>query len=139
MITLASATRTSSARPDRFFAKWIDHASWPAWSPDTEWTRVEGPVRVGARGVLKPAGGPKTGFTISECERDRAYTDVSSVPGARLTFRHTVEPTETGSELAVEVRLDGPLSWFWARTAFKGFATSVPEDLDRLIGIVEAA
>ncbi|AXH34116.1 hypothetical protein DVJ78_00490 [Humibacter sp. BT305] len=139
MITLATITRASSARPDRFFAKWIDHATWPQWSPDTEWTRVEGPVRAGAQGVLKPAGGPKTRFTISECEQDRVYTDVSSFPGAKLTFRHTVEATHTGSALGVQVWLDGPLAWFWAKTACKGFATSVPDDLDRLIRIVEAA
>ncbi|KIC56794.1 SRPBCC family protein [Microbacterium hominis] len=137
MIELAAAVRTSSAAPADYFARWIDHASWPEWSPDTEWVRVEGPVRAGARGVLKPVGGPKTRFTISECEQDRVYTDVSSVPGARLTFRHTVESAPNGSTLTVRVWMTGPLARVWARTAFKGFSVSVPEDLDRLIALVE--
>lgn len=137
MIELASVTRSSIAAPAGYFARWIDHDSWPQWSPDTEWARVDGPVRQGARGQLKPVGGPRVKFTIAECERDHVYTDVSAVPGTTLTFRHTVEPTASGSTLTARVWLEGPMSWLWARTAFRGFAASVPEDLDRLIALVE--
>lgn len=139
MIELSYATRSSVASPDLFFAKWVDHDTWPEWSPDTEWARADGPVRAGTRGVLKPVGGPRTKFTISECEEDHVYTDISAFPGAGLTFRHTVQPTDSGSILTVRVWLEGPLAWLWARTACKGFATSVPKDLDRLIALVEAA
>jgi len=139
MIELASAARTSTAAPSAYFARWVDHRSWPEWSPDTEWVRVEGPVRAGTTGVLKPVGGPKTRFTISECEDDRVYTDVSALPGASLTFRHTVEPTASGSALTVRVWLTGPLARLWARTAFRGMSSSVPEDLDRLVAAVESS
>ncbi|BAJ74281.1 hypothetical protein MTES_1317 [Microbacterium testaceum StLB037] len=138
MRTLASVTRESSASPSAFYARWVDHDSWREWSPDTEWARVEGEVRRGARGILKPVGGPRTAFEISELEPDRVYTDVSRMPGARLTFRHEVEPTPGGSRLTVLVTLEGPLSWLWARTAFAGFERSVPADLDRLVALVEA-
>ncbi len=137
MIELASAHRSSSATPGQFYARWVDHASWADWSPDTEWARVEGPVRAGAQGVLRPKGGPKAKFVISECEPDRVYTDVTKFPGARLTFRHTVAPNGSGSELTVRVWLDGPVALFWAKTAGRGFRTSVPADLDRLIALAE--
>lgn len=139
MIELAAHRRTSSAAPSAYFARWIDHDSWPEWSPDTEWARVVGPIRAGARGTLKPVGGPKTRFTISECVEDRVYTDVTALPGATLTFQHTVEPAESGSLLGVRVWVRGPLAWLWARTTFAGFSTTVPEDLDRLISLVEAS
>lgn len=137
MIILATAQRDSHAAPSAFFAKWVDHETWPQWSPDTEWAQVEGPVVAGARGTLKPVGGPRTAFEIAECEQDRVYTDVSQMPGARLTFRHLVEPHGEGSRLAVHVAVEGPLAWLWARTAFRGFQDSVPADLDRLIALVE--
>lgn len=137
MIELASTTRTSAAEPAAYFARWTDHDSWSEWSPDTEWARVDGAVRVGAHGVLKPVGGPKAKFTVSECEKDRVYTDVSRLPGATLTFRHAVEPAASGSRLEVRVWVTGPMAWLWARTAFAGFSRSVPEDLDRLIALVE--
>ncbi|KTS05717.1 SRPBCC family protein [Microbacterium testaceum] len=137
MRTLASVTRESTAPPSAFYARWVDHDSWKEWSPDTEWARVEGEVRQGARGILKPVGGPRTAFVIAELEPDRVYTDVSRVPGARLTFRHRVDATPGGSRVTAEVTLEGPLSWLWARTAFAGFERSVPADLDRLVALVE--
>jgi hypothetical protein len=139
VIELVTVSRKSSAAPSAFFDRWIDHESWPQWSPDTEWARIDGPAQPGTRGTLKPAGAPKTKFTIAECEKDRVYTDVSAFPGAGLTFRHTVEPAEAGSSLTVTVRMDGPLAWFWSRTAGKGLATSAPNDLDRLIALVESS
>ncbi len=96
-------------------------------------------MRPGARGVLKPKGAPKAKFVISECEPDRVYTDVTRFPGARLTFRHTAAPAGSGSDLTVRVWLDGPLARFWAKTAGRGFRTSVPADLDRLIALAEHA
>ena len=137
MIILASARRRSTAEPTAYFAKWVDHDNWSEWSPDTEWVELEGPVEVGVRGVLKPVGGPKTAFVVAECTPDRVYTDVSRLPGARLTFRHAVAPAAGGSELHVEVTLEGPLAWLWARSVFRHFPDSVPQDLDRIIAVVE--
>lgn len=54
-----------------------------------------------------------------------------------MTFKHLVRGTDAGSELQVEVALSGPLSFIWAKILGKQFATSVPEDLQRLIAIVE--
>ncbi|QIK62883.1 hypothetical protein G7068_06485 [Leucobacter viscericola] len=138
MIELASATHFSSAPPSDFFARWIDHSSWAEWDPDTEWVSVEGPVREGALGVMKPRGGPKVKFEIFECEQDRVYTDVSRMPGTKLTFRHSVTPVEGGSEVAIRVWLEGPLSRLWARTAFKDFDVGAISSLDRLVALVEA-
>ncbi|KQR88619.1 SRPBCC family protein [Microbacterium sp. Leaf179] len=137
MRILASAVRESSAAPAAFFARWVDHDTWRAWSPDTEWVRIAHPVRQGSRGILKPQGGPRVRFVVSELETDRVYTDVTRMPGARLVFRHSAVPTAEGSRVTAEVTIDGPLSGLWARTAFAGFEQSVPADLDRLVAVVE--
>ncbi len=92
-----------------------------------------------ARGARHPEAEGRTPGAVHRlgARDDRVYTDVSRVPGARLTFRHTAEPSAEGSVLSVEVTLDGPLAWLWARTAFSGFERSASEDLDRLVAVVE--
>ncbi|WP_051551393.1 SRPBCC family protein [Nocardioides sp. URHA0020] len=137
-IELGRGRTSSTAHPDAFFARWIDHDSWPQWSPDTEWVRVEGPVRTGTRGRLKPAGGPAVRFTVSACEPGREYTDTTRLPGATLVFQHTAEPTEAGTELGVLVTMSGPLAWLWSRIMGGGFRESAQADLDRLVALVEA-
>lgn len=137
MMELGRGHATSTATPDAFFARWIDHDTWSEWSPDTEWVRLDGPVEVGTHGVLKPKGGPKTKFVISACTPGREYTDTSRLPGARLVFRHTVEPAAPGCELHVQVTMDGPLAWVWAKILGGGFRESAQGDLDRLVRLVE--
>jgi hypothetical protein len=137
MIELASATAHSSAGPDAYFARWVDHATWSAWSPDTEWVRVTGPVRAGTTGVLKPRGGPRVRFVVSACRPGREYTDTSRLPGARLVFQHLAEESGTGTELGVRVTLTGPLAPLWARVMGRGFRESAQADLDRLVALVE--
>jgi len=137
MKIIATASATSTGQPSAFFARWIDHSTWVEWSPDCEWVRVEATPAEGVKGVLKPKGGPKVNFEISVLTPDREYTDVSKFPGAQLTFQHVVKPTESGSELFVQVSLKGVLAPLWAKILGKNFATSVPQDLARLIASVE--
>ncbi|MCW2765523.1 MAG: hypothetical protein JWO11_1482 [Nocardioides sp.] len=138
MIELGRGRSTSIAAPQAFFAKWVDHDTWPTWSPDTEWVRVDGPVRTGTTGVLKPKGGPRVKFTVSACEPGREYTDTTKLPGATLVFLHTATATPEGTDLRVLVTMDGPLARVWAAVMGKGFRESAQADLDRLVAQVEA-
>lgn len=138
MIELATGQALSTASPNAFFEEWINHSDWPAWSPDTEWVTVTGPVQTGASGVLKPKGGPRVKFTVTECEPGREYTDTAKLLGARLVFQHTAEPAASGTDLRVRVTMAGPLARAWALVMGGGFRDSAQADLDRLVTLVEA-
>ncbi|WP_427132928.1 SRPBCC family protein [Pseudarthrobacter sp. S9] len=137
MIELGRGHAVSAASADSYFARWIDHDSWPSWSPDTEWVKLDGPVRTGTRGTMKPAGGPKTSFVISACRPGREYTDTTLLPGAKLVFQHTAETTSSGTDLNVLVAISGPLAFIWAKILGAGFRDSAQADLDRLVAIAE--
>ncbi|MGL4340394.1 MAG: SRPBCC family protein [Rhodoglobus sp.] len=138
MTELGTARATSTASPTAFFARWTDHDTWPQWSPSVDWVTITGPVVQRAQGVLKPRGGPATKFIISALITDREYTDTSRLPGATLVFQHLVHEVDGGSELEVRVTMSGPMSWLWARILGRGFTKSAPEDLGRLIALVES-
>ena len=140
MITVAEAHASSSAPPSAFFARWADMATWPEWNSDTEWVRLDGPFTAGSTGVLKPKGGPKVKFVIATLVPDREFTDVSLLAGARLTFRHLIQPLpEGGSTVHVTVTLAGPLGWFWNLVLGKGLKASLRPDLGRLAIAAEAS
>jgi hypothetical protein len=139
MITIAEAQTSSAAPPSAFFARWADMATWPEWNTDTEWVRLDGPFTVGSTGVLKPRGGPKVKFVIAALVAGREFTDVSLLAGARLTFRHLVEPLPGGgSSVRVTVTMAGPLGWLWNLALGKGLKASLPADLDRLAVAAQA-
>jgi len=139
MRTICTASATSTAPPEAFFARWEDMDTWPEWDDAVAWTRLDGPFAVGTTGVLKPKGGPKVRFVIEVLEPGSEFTDVSSVPGARLRIRHLVAVgTDGRTRVDIEVTVDGPLAWLWAVTLGRSIASSTPEGLSKLVTAAES-
>lgn len=132
MTTIATATVTSTAPAARFFEQWADMTSWPEWNLDTEWVRLDGPFAEGAMGQLKPKGGPTVRFRVARLVPGREFTDVSTLLGARLTFRHLVSTDGERTTVAVEATLTGPLAPLWRMILGRGVRDSMQADLDRL-------
>ena len=112
--------------------------SWPEWDEAVAWARLDGPFAVGSTGALKPKRGPKVSFVIEILDPGTEFTDVSSVPGAKLRIRHLVSAAGGRTRIDIEVSIDGPLSWLWRRALGKGIATSTPEGLAKLVALAEA-
>lgn len=139
MRTLCTASATSTAPPEAFFARWADMDSWPEWDDAVSWVRRDGPFAVGTTGRLKPKGGPAVRFVIEVVDAGREFTDVSSMPGATLRIRHLVAVGDDGrTAVDVEVTLDGPLSFLWGALLGKGIAASTPDGLATLVSVAEA-
>ena len=138
MTMICTASATSTAPPAAFFARWGDMDTWPEWDEAIVWTRLDGPFAVGTTGVLKPKGGPKVTFVIETLEPGSEFTDVSSMPGARLRIRHRVAVDDGRTRVEIEVSIEGPLGWLWRRVVGTGIATSTPEGLRRLGEVAEA-
>ncbi len=83
VIELGTGNSVSSAIPAAFFARWIDHATWSAWNPDTEWVELDGPVALGTHGILKPVGGQKARFVISTLDRLVAIVENEEIENGR--------------------------------------------------------
>lgn len=137
MSELATATITSAASPEAFFARWGDMASWPEWNLDTEWVRLDGPFAEGATGTLKPKGGPRVRFVVEKLT-DSEFVDTSKLFGARLTFRHRVISAGGTTDVRVAVSIQGPLALVWRLILGRGIKASVQPDLERLAAAAES-
>jgi hypothetical protein len=140
MIDIATGHVTSSAPPAAFFDRWAAMATWPEWSLDVEWVRLDGPFAQGATGTLKPKGGPKVRFVVESLVQDKEFVDVSRLAGARLIFAHHItEAAGGGCTVHVQISMSGPLAFLWNRILGKGLRTSIQPDLDRLARVAEVA
>ena len=126
----------TAASSDEVFARIADSERHPDWSHDLEWVRLDEPVREGARGMLKPKGGPKSRFVVSALVPGSVFADTTFLPGARVTFHHEVHPEGDGSRLLVRVTLEGRLAWLWKRTAFRDAQAKVEEDAGNLLDLL---
>ncbi len=138
-IPITTSHADSQASSEALFARWADMATWPEWNADTEWARLDGPFAEGSTGILKPKGGPKVKFAIERLVPGREFVDVSRLPGARLTFAHSVKELPAGGcTVDVTVSMAGPLRRLWARILGPGFRAGAQGDLDRLVAAAEA-
>ena len=130
-------TETTRATPDRLWARYADPASWPSWDDGTESVTVDGPMTVGARGRLKPKGGPATTFEFTRVEPGRGFTDVTRLPLARLEFTHRIEADGDGARFTHRVTISGPLSPVFARVVGRGVAAGMPGAMRALARLAE--
>jgi hypothetical protein len=112
--------------------------TWPEWDEAVAWARLDGPFAAGTTGALKPKGGPKVSFVIETLDPGSEFTDVSSMPGAKLRIRHVVTVLGDTTRVDIDVDIDGPLAWLWRRAIGRGISTSTPAGLAKLVETVEA-
>jgi hypothetical protein len=138
VVVLCTATAVSTAPAEAFFARWADMATWPEWDEALAWTALDGPFAEGTTGVLKPRRGPRARFVIEVLVPGAEFTDVSSVPGARLRIRHlTGVVTDGRTQVTIEVSLHGPLAGMWSLFVGRSVARPTPLGLSRLVEAAE--
>ncbi len=113
--------------------------TWPEWDEAVVWSRLHGPFAACTTGQLKPKGGPRGRSVIETLVPGSEFTDVSSMPGARLRIRHLVAVEDDGrTRVDIEVSLAGPLARVSGMFLGKGTAASTPGGLSNLVAMVEA-
>jgi uncharacterized protein YndB with AHSA1/START domain len=140
MTTLAHLSTYVPVSPEALWARWADPDTHPEWSHDLAWVRLEEPMAPGARGHLRPKGGPRSAFAVTELVPDRTFADTTHLPGARLTFRHHAEPAPGGAQVTVTVTVEGVLARAWSRIlGAAATRTGIATDLDQLVTLLAAA
>lgn len=136
MTTLRTITARSRVAPEHFHARWCDVETHPEWAPGMEYIRLEGPVRPGARGVMKTREGQETPMLVSDVVPGVAFEDTVFFDGGTLTVRHESHPDGTGSRLELHGRIEGPREAELA-AELAGLEDVLAADLAGLITLVE--
>src|SRR5437879_740110 len=68
----------------------------PAWS---EW-RLDGPLKLGAKGMLNTKSGGKHGVVVTQYEEGRSFElESTALPGTKMAIRATIAPNGNGSRI----------------------------------------
>ena len=73
-------TQKSKATKENVWKLYSDVNNWNIWDNEVENSELFGEFKKGTKGILKPVGGPKTKFEMTECEINKSFTDRSSLP-----------------------------------------------------------
>ena len=111
-----------------------DVARWPEIDANIGRLEISDHPGPGARFMLQPRGGPRLRFTIDKFHPPRRYSDVCHLPGGRMTTVHELVPEASGgTRIVVQIAVDGPFAWLWARVVGRRHAAGLPAQTARFI------
>lgn len=115
MITIATITHQTTAKPSAIFSLWQNINHWTDFDDSINWAKLNGDFAVGNHYRLKPKGSPVVKATIVVVEPNTRYIDRSDLIGATLSFDHDITQTDGSTVVSITQTLDGILAPLWAK------------------------
>jgi len=125
------------ATPEALWGLYADPSTWPAWDPDAELVTLDGPFATGSTGTMKFTGQDPLSYVLEDVDPHRSFTDVTSVPGATIRFGHRIEPTDEGTRVTHELRIDADEPF--ADELGTMISADIPDSMLRLAQLAEEA
>ena len=125
-------TEYTAASPEEIWAQWSDVTSWPVWDRGVEHVSLEGPFTAGTKGTLKPTGGPRAHFQLTEVRPAEGFVDVTKLPFARMRFEHSAVREAGRTRLTHRVTISGPTTPLFSMVIGRGIAKGLPETVKTL-------
>lgn len=130
-------SRKTIATKEQIWKLWSDVPNWNIWDKDIETSELFGEFKTGTRGILKPLGGPKTKFIMTECTKFNSFSDRSFLPLCKMDFVHSLIETKNGIEITHKVVMTGFLTFIFSKFIGKKIKVGLPIAVEKLIEIAE--
>jgi hypothetical protein len=130
-----SHTIETAATPAALWALYADPDTWPTWDPDAERVTLDGPFATGSGGTMKFTGQDPLAYVLEDVQPQRAFTDVTSVPGATIRFGHRIEPTDEGTRFTHELTIEADEPFAAELGAM--ISADIPDSMLRLAQLAE--
>lgn len=127
----------TKASKESIWNLWKSVSTWNIWDNSVEYSQLDGPFEKGTRGVLKPKGGPKTIFFITELEKNKSFTNQSKLPLCTINFIHDIVLTTSGIDVVHRIEMKGVLTFLFSRIMGKTMAKELTNSVQKLIYVVE--
>lgn len=96
-----SCTFTAPVEPTTVWRHWVDVDHWPEYFPGLKTARLNGPVAVGAMGLVKPKRGGRWSFQIAEVDRSKKRFAIErKLLLATLRFSFALDRPESATAVA---------------------------------------
>jgi hypothetical protein len=94
------ASLETSASPARVWQVWSDVNHWTEWNPDMNESRLDGPLKLGATGMINTKSGGKHDVVVTHFEDGRSFElESTALPGTKMAIRASIAPSSSGSRI----------------------------------------
>jgi hypothetical protein len=94
------ASLETTVSPPQVWRVWSDVNHWPEWNPDMKESRLDGPLKLGATGMINTKSGGKHDVVVTYYEEGRSFElESTALPATKMAIRATIAPSVTGSRI----------------------------------------
>lgn len=94
------AALETTAAPAEVWRVWSDVNRWPDWNPDMKESRLDGPLKLGATGMIDTKSGGKHDVVVTHYEEGKSFElESTALPATKMAIRATITPTGNGSRM----------------------------------------
>lgn len=94
------ASLETTASPATVWKVWSDVNHWPQWNPDMNESQLNGPLKLGATGMINTKSGGKHDVVVTHYEEGRSFElESTALPGTKMAIRATVTPSVSGTRM----------------------------------------
>lgn len=105
------ASMETTAAPAAVWRVWSDVNHWPQWNPDMNESRLDGPLKLGATGMINTKSGGKHDVVVTHFEDGKSFElESTALPGTKMAIRATIAPSGTGTRITQGFEPRGLLS-----------------------------
>ena len=81
------ASLETTASPATVWRVWSDVNGWPAWNPDMKESHLNGPLKLGATGMINTRSGGRHDVVVTHFEEGASFElESSALPGTRMAM-----------------------------------------------------
>jgi uncharacterized protein YndB with AHSA1/START domain len=92
------AVLDTKASPTVVWRVWSDVNHWPQWNPDMNESRLDGPLKLGATGMINTKSGGKHDVVVTHYEEGHSFElESTALPGTKMAIRATITPSGSGA------------------------------------------
>ena len=94
------ASLETKAPADRVWRVWSDVNRWPEWNPDMKESRLDGPLKLGATGMINTRSGGKHDVVVTHYQEGRSFElESTAMPGTKMAIRATIAASGSGTTI----------------------------------------
>ena len=105
MLIIKHTVETTTS-PEEIWDIWQDVSNWNTWDHGIEFSTINGPLREGTTGTLKPKGGPLVHTTLTAVESMKMFIDESKLPLTRIIVSHFMNRLNGKTQVTHHVFVD---------------------------------
>lgn len=130
-------SRKTTATKEQIWHLWADVSNWNAWDKEVEISEIFGEFKKGTKGVLKPVGGPKAKFEVTEFTNLKSFTSSSFLPLCKMDFIHSITERNNGIDITHKIVMSGLMTFLFSKVIGKKVKIGLPIAVKKLIEIAE--